>query len=112
MRILHDQFGVHTEDTRYCSKLEAKIQANYPGKLHFLTVDENTPAIVISADALYEHNHLLKKAAECLREDIIEHAQSLPPCNYLTSPTLDFRSLTIRPSFKKLDQNIYCKNLC
>ena len=55
-----------------------------PDKLHFLTVDANTPAIIISADVINSHTlvneleHLLKQAAECLREDILEHAQSIP----------------------------------
>ena len=84
MHILHDLFGAHTKDTRYRSKLKAKIQATYPGKLHFLTVDANTPEIVISADAINSHTlvnereHLLRQAAECLREYILEHAQSIP----------------------------------
>ena len=84
MHILHDLFGAHTKDTRYRSKLKAKIQATYPGKLHFLTVDANTPEIVIRADAINSHTlvnereHLLRQAAECLREDILEHAQSIP----------------------------------
>ena len=83
MHILHDQFGAHTKDTRYRSKLKAKIQATFPGKLHFLTVDANTPEVVISADAIISHTlvkdreHLLRQAAECLREDILEHAQSI-----------------------------------
>ncbi len=42
MRILHDLFGANTEDTRYRSKLKARIQAAYPDKLFFLTVDANT----------------------------------------------------------------------
>ncbi len=84
MSILHDQYGIHTEDTRYRSKLKAKIQEAFPGKLHFLTVDANTAEVLIRADAINSHTlvnereHLLRQASECLRKDILDHAQSLP----------------------------------
>lgn len=107
MRILHDHFGVHTEDTRYRSKLKAKIQATYPGKLHFLTVDANTAEVVISADAINshtlvnDHKHLLRQAAECLREDILEHAQSMPDLAW--PPTIEKLSCDARKPPETLD---------
>ena len=81
MRILHDLYGVHSEDTRYRSKLKARIQEAYPDKISFLTVDANTAEVVINTDAINSHTiindreHLLMQAAECLREDILDHAQ-------------------------------------
>ena len=86
MRILHDLFGANTEDTRYRSKLKARIQAAYPDKLFFLTVDANTAEVVTSAFAnaikshtlINDREHYLMQAAECLRQDILDYAQSIP----------------------------------
>ena len=62
---------------RFCGHLEI------PDKLRFLTIDANTPVIIISADVINSHTlvnereELLKQAAACLREDILEHAQNI-----------------------------------
>ena len=55
MPILHDVYGVHSEHTRYHSKLKGKIQEVYPDKLSFLAVDVNTAEVVISTDAINSH---------------------------------------------------------
>ena len=34
MRILHDLYGLSTDDTRYRSKLKARIQSEFIDKLH------------------------------------------------------------------------------
>lgn len=84
MRILYDLYGIHSEDTRYRSKLKARMQEAYPEKISYQNVDVNTAEVVINTDAMNSHTivkdrkHLLKQAAECLREDILDHAQSIP----------------------------------
>ena len=84
MRILHDLNGVHSEDTRYRSKLKGRIQEAYPGTLSFLAVDANAAGVVINTDAINsptifnDREHLLMQAAECLCEDILDHVQSIP----------------------------------
>ena len=69
MRILHDLYGVHSKDTRYRSKLKARIQEAYQDKLSFLTVDANTAEVVINTGTMNsptifnDREHLLMQAA-------------------------------------------------
>ena len=55
MKVLHDIFGLETEDTRYRSKLKSRIQTTFPSKLYFLTVNSNIPEVVINASAIVSH---------------------------------------------------------
>ena len=78
------------------SKLKERIQEVYPNKLSFLAVDANTAEVVISTDAINsptifnDREHLLMQAAECLRDDILDHAQSIP--NLIRPPSIDHLS--------------------
>ena len=84
MKVLHDIFGLETEDTRYRSKLKTRIETAFPNKLYFLKVANNIPEIVINAGAIDNHitfndrNHIIQQAALYLRKDIIEFASSRP----------------------------------
>ena len=88
MRILHDLYGLSTEDTRYHSKLKARIQSEFTDKLHFVFINETTPEVVISTESIKSHvlfndkEHLLNQAAEYLRADIEEHAKNLPELSW------------------------------
>ena len=83
MRILHDLYGLSTDDTRYRSKLKARNQLEFTGKLHFVYINETTPEVVISTESIKSHvlcndkEHLLNQAAEYLQADIEEHAKNL-----------------------------------
>ena len=59
MKVLHDIFGLETEDTRYRSKLKSRIQTTFPSKLYFLTVNSNIPEVVLNASAIVSHITLL-----------------------------------------------------
>ena len=104
---MHNLFGVHTEDTRYHSKLKARIQAAYPDKLFFAAIDANTPEVLIDADAINSHtliknhDHLLMKAAECLRQDILEYAKNIPDSKW--PPTIEDLSSDARKPPKSLE---------
>ena len=39
MTVLHDLYGLHTQDTRYRSKLKNRILTKFPNQLLFLTID-------------------------------------------------------------------------
>ena len=39
MTVLHDLYGLHTQDTRYRSKLKNRILTKFPDQLLFLTID-------------------------------------------------------------------------
>ena len=84
MRLLHDLCGLSTDDTRYSSKLKARIQSEFTDKLHFVSINETTPEVVISTESIKSYvlfndkAHLLNQAAEYLQADIEEHAKNLP----------------------------------
>ena len=88
MRILHDLYGLSTDDTRYRGKLKATIQSEFTDKLHFVFINETTPEVVISTESIKSHvfindkEHLLYQAAEYLRADIEEHAKNLPELSW------------------------------
>ena len=88
MRILHDLHGLSTDDTRYRSKLKARVQSELTDKLHFVFINETTPEVMISIESIKSHvlfndkKYLLNQAAEYLRADIGEHAKSLPELSW------------------------------
>ena len=88
MGILHDLHGLSTDDTRYRSKLKARVQSEFTDKLHFVFINEITPEVMISiesikSDVLFnDKEHLLNQAAEYLRADIGEHAKNLPELSW------------------------------
>ena len=88
MHILHDLYGLSTHDTRYYSKLKARIQSEFTDKLHFLFINGTTPEVVISTESIKsrvpfnDKEHLLNQAAEYLRADIEEHAKNLPELSW------------------------------
>ncbi len=43
MSVIHEIYGIHTQDTRYRSKLKSRIQSNFPGKLFFVTISKIVP---------------------------------------------------------------------
>ena len=84
---MHDLYGLSTDDTRYRSKLIARIQSEFTDKLHFVFINETTPEVVISTESIKSHvlfndkEHLLNQAAEYLRADIEEHAKISQSCH-------------------------------
>ena len=84
MKVVHDIFGLETEDTRYRSKLKSRIKTTFPSKLYFLTVNSNIPEVVINASAIdshitfNDHSHIIQQAARYLREDILEYVSTKP----------------------------------
>ncbi|CAB4017036.1 Hypothetical predicted protein [Paramuricea clavata] len=84
MTVLHDLYGLHTQDTRYRSKLKNRIVTKFPDQLLFLTIDAKTLQDVISREGtnkntlLKEREEVIKQAAEYLREDIREYARDSP----------------------------------
>ena len=89
VRILHDLYaGLSTDDTRYRSKLKARIQSEFTDKLHFVFINETTLEVVISTESIKSHvlfndkEHLINQAAEYLRADIEEHAKNLPELSW------------------------------
>ena len=84
MHILHDLYGLSTDDTRYRSKLKARIQSEFTDKLHFVFINETTPEVLIGTESIKsrvlfnDKEHLLNQAAEYLRADIEEHSKNLP----------------------------------
>ena len=50
MIVLHDLYGLHTQDTRYRSKLKNRILTKFPDQLLFLTIDAKTPQVAISLE--------------------------------------------------------------
>lgn len=84
MKVLHDIFGLHPEDTRYRSKLKARIQSEFGDKLYFLVATHNTPEVVVNASAIDHHtlfndrSHVIEQAAQYLREGIIQFVKATP----------------------------------
>ena len=88
MHILHDLYGLSTDDTRYHSKLKARIQSEFTDKLHFVSINETTPEVVISTESIKSYvlfndkEHLPNQAAEYVRAAIEEHAKNLPELSW------------------------------
>ena len=86
--ILHDLYGLSTDDTRYRSKLKARIQSEFTDKLHFVFINETTPEVLISTEStksrllFNDKEHLLNQAAEYLRVDIEEHSKNHPELSW------------------------------
>jgi hypothetical protein len=84
MIVLHDLYGLHTQDTRYRSKLKNRILTKFPDQLLFLTIDAKTPQVAISREGINKNTLLknreevIKQVAEYLREDIREYARDSP----------------------------------
>ena len=88
MHILHELYGLSTDDNRYRSKLKARIQSEFTDKLHFVFINKTTPEVMISTESIKSHvlfndrEHLLNQAAEYVRADIEEHAKNLPELSW------------------------------
>ena len=94
MTVLHDLYGLYTQDTRYRSKLKNRILTKFPDQLLFLTIDAKTPQVVISCEGINKNTLLknceevIKQAAEYLREDIREYALDSPELQWPISRNL------------------------
>ena len=88
MSVLHDIYGLNPGDTRYRSRLKARIQSDFKDKLYFLIIDRNTPEIVINREAIDSHTlfndsaHIVEQAAMLLRGDILNYASSIPELSW------------------------------
>ena len=91
MSVLHDLCELHTEDTRYKSKLKNGIQSAYQEKLLFLRLDQKMAEVVVSSEGVKshcvfnDHDQIIKQAADYLRNDILEYVKRMleltwPPC--------------------------------
>ena len=84
MSLIHEIFGVHSQDRRYRNKIKIRIQDLFPEKLLFLSIGKNEPEVVIRKDGINSHTvlnspeRIVKEAAELLRSNIIEYAQNTP----------------------------------
>ena len=69
MKVLHEIFGLETEDTRYRSELKSRIQSTYPSKLYLLIVSSNIPEVIVNASAIeshatyHDHDRIIQEAA-------------------------------------------------
>ena len=84
MALIHEIYGIHTQDTRYRSKLKSRIQSYFPEKLFFVSVGKTVPEVLISKDGINLHtlfndpDFIIKEAAETLRSDILDYTNSMP----------------------------------
>ena len=68
--------------------MKNKLVEIFGNKLIFITVRPNTPAVVISSQAIEStldisnKNSSIKKVASYLRKDIQEYSRSLPPLGW------------------------------
>eukprot|EP00794_Sanderia_malayensis_P014842 gene14842-biopygen11931 len=88
MKVLHDIFELQTDDTRYRSKLKSRIISVFGDQLYFLSVSKNIPEVVVNANAIDSHTlfndreHIIKQAAQFLREDILRFAKETPALSW------------------------------
>ena len=88
MSVLHDLYELHTGDTRYRSKLKNRIQSAYQEKLLFLRLDQKMEEVVVSSEGvkshyvIYDHDQIIKQAADYLRNEYAKRIPELiwPPC--------------------------------
>ena len=84
MALIHEIYGIYTQDTRYRSKLKSRIQSHFPEKLFFVSVGKTVPEVLISKDGINSHtffnnpDFIIQEAAETLRSDILDYANSMP----------------------------------
>ena len=55
MHILHDLYGLSTDDTRYRSKIKARVQSEFTDRLYFVFINETTPEVVTSTESIKSH---------------------------------------------------------
>ena len=86
----------HSDDTRYRSKLRARINEEFPNELHFLTIDGRTPQVIVSQKGINENTViqdkkiLIKQTSSLLRSDILEYMSTLSDTAW--PPTIDSSS--------------------
>ena len=94
--VLHRLYGTgygQENEKIYRNKLKKRIFDEYGDSLKFLKVDEKTPEVVVNSDGLNsttivkDRSMVLLKAAEYLRNDILEHITSCDTSNW--PPTVE-----------------------
>ena len=73
--VLNDLYGGHVQDTRYRSKLKAKILSKFPNQLLFVTIDGKHQVGIssygIKSNTLLKNRERnLNQAADFLGEDV------------------------------------------
>eukprot|EP00794_Sanderia_malayensis_P010438 gene10438-biopygen7613 len=102
MKVLHEIFGLRTDDTQYRAKLKSRIQSTFGDKIYFLTVTKNIPEVMINTDAIHSHtvfndrDHIIQQAAKYLREDILAFANATPELSWPISLN-DLNSIAREP---------------
>ena len=93
MAVLHNIYGLQINDTRYRSKLKGRILNEFKDKLTFLSVHGKKSEIVIDATVpaseigFENRNGCILKAAEYIRQEILQYASNLPELSW--PPQLD-----------------------
>ena len=86
-------FGLRPGDSRYRSKLKSRLEKDFSDKLSFLSIAKNIPAIVVDSSIhaaeiqFIDKAGYIIKAAEYLREDILNQSEILPALTW--PPDLD-----------------------
>ena len=130
MGILHSIYGLQPGDPRYRSKLKSRLKKDYSSKLAFLSGRINMPAIVVDAtipasDLEFDNKEAcIMKAAEYLREDILEQSENFPELTWPPdidelqkersppSSLMDFFKFLLRSRGEKRNRNTeYCERL-
>lgn len=84
MKELHSLYGLSVDDTRYRSKLKKKLESKFPNDICFLSPKSMKSAeyvankATILEDAHGSRDESIRIVANYLREDITNHATSLP----------------------------------
>lgn len=88
MEVLHNLYGTHLCNTRYRSRLKSMILSAFGNKISFVAVNKITPEIVINADVVNAHtllndrDQIINQAANYLREDIVNFANTTSELNW------------------------------
>ena len=108
MKELHKTYGLNVEDVRYRGKLKTRITKEFGNKITFLRPHGNLPDIVINNEILLtevnfdNHDDCVIKAAEYLREDILQYSASLPELNWpSTVEEISSEEISLPPSVLK-----------
>lgn len=96
MAALHEVYGLRVGDKRYRGKLKKRILSTFGDQLHFLSIDTQTPEIIINTRAINSHTllndreHVVEQAAVYLRDDITSFAKATPELSW----PLDIHAIT------------------
>ena len=96
MKAIHSLYKTgygHAHEKVYRNRLKSKIINEFGNQLRFLRIDGQTPEIIVSTEGLdsttviKDKSVILKKAAEYLRQDILDYAAKVKSANW--PPTFD-----------------------